>query len=211
MSKRLIALAVVFILPAALAGQELRRVSSDEAQAYAQRLVELADKIDKPQVKIDADTSKANGIHVPDALGLLAVPQRNLQESEELAAQFKTEAGAPLGYLFSYRVLPVVDNQLIPADRLQTIQVTDDQGRDHTVYVFPMVVRQLSGDDYRLRLYGKEAKPLVDTKFSMATSSHEDPVAVDIKDPDESTRQGNVVITVFGKYQASFRAGKKDD
>ena len=66
---------------------------------------------------------------------------------------------------------------------------------------------QLSDSDYRLYAYGSGDKPLVDAQFSEGTGPGAEPVAVEVTNIDENERQGDVVVTVFGKYQAKFRAG----
>ena len=211
MGKIVLGAAVCFLYPTFLVAQDIRPVPEDQARSIGAKLVELADKIDKPQVKIESDASKANGIHVPDKLGILVIPQKDLKESDELAAKFKAERGAPLAYLFAYRVLPVIDGKRIDASRVRTLKVTDKEGTERTAYVLLLSVRQTGEDDYRLYAYGTEDQPLVDAKFAPGDDAGTGPVVVEVKDPDEQTQEGNVVVTVFGKYRASFRAGYEGD
>ncbi len=206
-----VAACLFVIFPTLLAAQELDTVQGEEAVKWGARLAKLAAKIEKPQVKIDPDPDRTNGVHVPDTLGLMVVPQKDLKESEELAAKFKEDAGAAIGYLFAYRVAPVIDGKTPDAGHLRNLKVTDDEGAEHSVHVFLLAVRQLAGDDYRLYVYGSDAKPLVDAKFSEGTGPGPEPVAVHVTDTDHQKQQGTVVVTLFGKYQARFLAKHTED
>ena len=211
MVRSLFVVAILVAAPAVLAAQDLESVSAEQARRISQALLELVGKAEPLAIKIEADVAKVNGVHVPDKLGLLVIPQKDLAESEELAAQFKTESGAPLAYLFTYRVVPVIDGKLVGADRLRTVKVSDSRGEEHTAFVFALTARQLADDDYRLWVYGAGNKPLVDVPFSEGKTTGSAPVVVEIKRPDEAQMQGDVAITVFGKYQATFRAGYRED
>jgi hypothetical protein len=182
----------------------LAPIEPEVAKKFAKLFVDEADKFEKPQVKIMADPDKASGVHAPDKLGLLIVPQKDLKESEELARQFQQEKGASLAYLFLYHVTPVVNGNPADASRLRSIKLADDQGQQRTVHVLLLAVRQLSEDDYRLYAYGFDEKPLVDARFSEGTGPGPEPTAVEVKEIDEQARRGKLVVTVFGKYQASF-------
>ena len=209
---KLIASVTVFaclVLP--LAAEELTPIEADLAHGIGKRLADEADKIDKPQIKVTADPDKANGLHVPHKVGVLVVPQKELRESEELAAKFKTEKGASLAYLFLYNLVPVIEGQPVAASRLHTVEMASEDGGKRQVHVLLLAVRQVAGDDYRLHAYGPEEKPLVDAKFSGGAGSGALPLGVEVKDVDAATRQGKVVLTVFGKFQAGFTCSHKTD
>jgi hypothetical protein len=188
---------------------DLSPIEPEVAKKFGKIFAEHAAKFDKPQIQIEADPEKSNGVHVPDKVGVLIVPQKDLKESEELAAKFKAEKGAPLAFLFMYRVTPVVNGQPVDPSKVRTIKVDGENGAVHTVYCVLLSVRQNAEDDYRLYAYGHEEKPLVDAKFSEGTGPGAEPTAVEIKEVNEQTRQGQLVVTVFGKYQASFTVGHK--
>ena len=203
---------VCLVLPVLAAVVEgLEPLEPEFAHRFGKILSDEADKIAKPQIKVAADPDKANGLHVPHKVGVLVVPQKELKESEELAAKFKTEKGASLAYLFLYNLVPVIDGQPVDPSRLHTVELADDQWSKHKVYLLLLAVRQLSDDDYRLHAYGHAEKPLLDAKFSEGAGSGSDPVGVEVKDVNEATHQGKLVLTVFGKYQASFTCGHKAD
>ncbi len=209
MSKRVI-IGTMFLMVIAvplLLADDLVSIPTEEANKWGARMAKLAAKIENPQVKINADPTKANGVHVPDTLGLIVVPQKELKESEELAAKFKDASGAALAYLFTYHVVPVIDGKVADIKRLRTITVRDEDGVNHTIFVHLLAIRQLADDDYRLYVYGADKKPLVEARFSEGPGSEIEPVAVRVTETDEEQEQGTVVVTVFGRFEASFRAG----
>ncbi len=197
----------LLFLPTIVAADELATIPTEQAQQMGAKIAEKAAKIEKLKFKIDPDSEKANGFHVPKKLGGLIVPQKDLKEGEELAAKFKIDPGASLAYLFVHHVVPIVDGKRIESDRLPSVTIADDEGKEHVVHVLLLSARQLSDDDYRLYVFGKDAKPLVDVKFAEGSGPGPVPVAVELKNPNETTREGTIVVTVFGKYQASFPAG----
>ena len=210
-----LALSLAFFSVLSLSGMagyrdDLEPVGKELAQKDGKQLSDEAAKFEKPQVKVEADPEKANGVHVPAKVGVLVVPQKGLEPNEELAAKFKTDRGASLAFLFLYNITPVIDGKPVDGSQLRSVKLTDDSGTEHTVHVLLLAVRQLADEDYRLHAYGHEDKPLVEARFSEGSPGQvPEPVAVDIKDPNVSTHQGKLVITVFGKYQASFTVGHK--
>lgn len=189
---------------------DLQPIEGEKARQIAKHLVDEANKIEKTPIRIDANTEKANGIHVPDKVGILVVPQKDLKESEELAAKFKTEKGASLAYLFMYHIVPVLNGKAVDNSQLRSVTFKDDDGREHKIHLLLLAVKLIDDDDYRLHAYGQGEQPLVDSKFAEGGSGAE-PVTVEIKDRDETTHQGKLVVTVFGKYQASFQCGYRGD
>jgi len=202
-SYREIVLSFLFI-PLVANAAELVPIPTEDALGLGRKLVEQAAKIATPQITINAEVEKANGVHVQRKMGILVVPQKDLKESEELAAKFKTDSGASLAYLFLHHLVPVVDGKRIDEKKLRSVTITDKDGASHTVHVLLLAIRQPSPDDYRLYAYGQDAKPIVDAKFAEGAGPGPEPVAVEVKNPNESTHEGTIAITVFGKYQATF-------
>lgn len=194
------------VLSGFVRAQDVEPIPAEEAHKWAGRLLADIDKANTSPVKIAADANLANGIHVPDRLGVMVIPQKDLKETEELAAQFKSDCGAPLAYLLTYAVRPLVADNVAKAEQLRILKVIDDQGQSHEICVIPLAVKQVADDDYRLQGYGADNKLVIDAKFSQASESGSGSVTISVKDPDEGTLQGTVEVTVFGKYRASFRA-----
>lgn len=193
--------------PVVMTAQDLEKIPEEVTRKLAERLSEEAGKIEKPQIKVETDVTKANGVHLPEKLGLLVIPQKDLKESAELDASFQKEPGAAIGVLFMYHLTPLADGKKVDSSRLRTITFEGDDGEGRPLATLLLAVRKLADDDYRLHVYGKDAMPLVDARFSEGTGPGAEPVAVELKDIDHQKQEGSVVITVFGKYQASFRVG----
>ena len=72
---------------AAAMAEDLEVLDPQIAQAFAQALVPAADKIEKPQVKVEADADKACGVH-KEQVGIILVPHQvveRLQNDSQLA------------------------------------------------------------------------------------------------------------------------------
>ncbi len=128
MKNVILSLAVCLFAPTLLFAQELESIPADEVQLWSGRLIAAAGKLENLQVKIEGDTGKANGVHVPEKLGIMVVPQKDLQENDELVEKLQAEGGTALGYLFAYRLVPVVDNKRVDDGRLRTVKMTDNDG-----------------------------------------------------------------------------------
>ena len=184
------------------AAEELESIGADAARRIAERLSEEAKKIQNPQVMIAPDFEKAQGVHRPGEAGVLIVPQKGLKEGEELDA-VKQESGAGLAFLFTYRIVPVVKDAPVQAKRLHAVTFTSGDGNQIKIHCMLLAVRQVSEDDWRLYVYGSEKKPLIDVPFRDGSGLGHKPLAVEIKTIRDS--QGELVVTVFDKYQASFK------
>jgi len=181
--------------------EQLKEFEPQRAQRAAEILVSAAGKIEGPQVKIAADVSKAVGLRLRDD-GILAVPQKGLDEEKEDAA-VNTDPGAALGYLFmSPGFSLVVQDRCVEAQKLRNVAITDNQGTERTIACFLLAVRQVDDENWRLYVYGADKKPLVDVAFAEATVERPAPVALDIE--SVSGIRGTLVVTVLGKYRAGF-------
>lgn len=109
---------------------------------------------EKPRFKIEADSAKSVGLHIPEKTGLLVAPQKDLQEGE--AEGYAAETGKPLGFLFLYRMAPAVDGKPVDAARLHTVKITNDDGKSFTVPTLLLSVRKVADNDWRL--YGPPKK-----------------------------------------------------
>ena len=197
------ALLSFLMLPAFVAAADFEAIPADLAQQLAKQLAEKAGKIEKLKFKVDADFEKANGIHIPNKVDA-DCSQKGLKEGEELAAKFKMDPGATLAYLFVYHLVPVVDGKKVEANRLHSVSFADNGGAEHELHVLLLSARQLGDDDYRLYVFGQDSsKPLIDVRLTEGTK-RTTPVAVELKDPNETTHEGKIVVTVFGKYQGQL-------
>ena len=172
-------------------------VPTPTAAEFAAEIQHAFDKWNDPTIAIDADIDKANGVYIPDELGALIVPQKGLAETEEQDEKFATANGGAIGYLVTHNILPLVDDE--PVDEDQVHSVFDE------FFIFALVVKRQAADDYRLLVYGKGGKALIEAPFSLGDGPGPEPVSVHISDVNEAERTGSLVVTVFGAYQAKVR------
>ena len=192
----------------ALAQAELESIESEAAKQVAEQFSEQVQKFKKPQVKIDPDPSKANGVHKPGEAGVLIVPQKDLTE-EKLHDAAKSKAGAGVAFLFTYRLVPVVDGNGVAKERMRSVTHTNDDGEKITLNCLILAIRQVSDTDRRLYVYGTDNKPLIDIPLSENAGPGTQPVAVEIKEIQD--QQGKLFVTLFDKYQASFKVMPQPD
>lgn len=72
-----------------------------------------------------------------------------------------------------------------------------------------LAVRQVDEEEYHLYLYGKGKKPLIDVEISEGEGPGSTPVAVEVKEVKDDATKGELVVTVLGRYQASFGVAYK--
>lgn len=202
-----IAVLVVMLLGAGgrtVSARDLEAMDGTMARDLATRLCREAQKIQNPQVKVTADIEKAQGVHEPSQAGVLIVPQKGLKEGvTDQSPEAEKESGTPLAYLFSYRILPVVNGQPITPEKLRKVKISMENGEEYTVYCMLVSARKVSDDDWRMYAFGVDKKPIVDVPFGYGDGPGSGPLAVEIKDVQHV--DGDLAVTVFDQFQASFK------
>lgn len=183
--------------------EDLETIDSDTAQKFGAKLSEAAAKLKDPVVRITPDAAAAQGVHRDRDVALLLVPKKDLHEGDQGDAQLVgQDPGAGLAYLFAHQVVPVVDGKSIDGSKLYDITVDSDEG-EQSVRCMLLTVRRISEDDWRLYVYGQDKKPLLEVPFQPGQGPGDEPLAIECKNVEGF--EGEVVVTVFGKYQASFK------
>jgi hypothetical protein len=190
------------VATSAAMAQDVRPVPQETAQVLGKLMAKAAAGIKKPQVEIEGDPSQTMALAVMEANGgILLVPQKGL--NEEKMPDMTGKNGAPLALLFSStKLVPVIDGKLIDRDKLYSLNVDDGRGISEINCIL-LSVRRVSDEDYRLYGFGKAAKPLIDAEFTGGDGPGAQPVTVRIKEGNPA----QVMVTVFGKYQATFPGG----
>jgi hypothetical protein len=189
----------------AMAAEKLGEMDSWTAQEYAQYLVEKFTEVKGQQVKLDANADEASGLSAGGE-GIILVPARGVKEGEENDA-VHTEKGAGLACLFmSPRFNPMVDGKQIAQEKLLSVNYTDQDGDEKLATCLLLAIRNVEGDDWRLYAYGKDKKPVIDAKFSMAEEEAEGVIAMVAKEASE--KDAKLVFTLFGRYAANFKIGQ---
>ena len=196
---------VALLVPViSVSAQELTKIDSEKLQPVAQQLSKEAAKIEKPQVRIEADPANAVGLRYKKD-GIIAIPQKGLK-ADSISNAANTETGAAFAFLFmSESFAPVVDGGRVDDSKLRTVKLTDNQGNERTIKCLLLAVRQISGDDWRLYVYGSAKKPLVEAKFSARTTGVTQPILLKVDDVQGS--EGTLKVLIFGKHQAGLRIG----
>ncbi len=182
----------------------IQPVPAEAARAIGKALLEAA------PMNFAGDPSQAVGVFAKDdgkILGMILIPTEGLNEDD---AEMEIGETEPLALLFcSPSILPATDDgTLIDRDKLHGVTITDGEGNEHDSNCVMLVVKRIAEEDYRLYGIGKNAnEPLIDGRFDDGEGPGQTPLAVEVEDIDEEDETAAVVITVFNKYQAAFRAG----
>jgi hypothetical protein len=203
-----VALALCAWVAGSAIAEDLEILDPQIAQAFAQALVETADKdVEKPQVKIDADVEKACGVHL-DQVGLIIVPQKDMTPENEAV---NSEKGAPVGHLFMSHVFtPVIDGKPVDPAKIRQLTFSGQDGNEHKVNYLILAARHTTDDDvWHLYAYGTDEKPLIDARIGEGTGPGTLPIALEVKDLENN--EGTAYVTFFDQYQCTFKVNHKPD
>lgn len=181
--------------------EELKPVDADLAHAIADRLTQEAASLEKPPLKLETDASKAVGLHIPERMGLLVAPQKDLKEGDGGDAAAAT--GKPVGYLFLYRMVPTIEGKAVEIAKMPSVEIKNDEGKTFTISTVYLSVRRVADNDWHLYGFGKDReKPLLDVKLSGGTGPGDTPIAVQVK--EVGGKKDTLVVTLYDKYQAAI-------
>lgn len=191
---------------ASAVAEDLEVLDPQICQAFAQALLPAAEKIEKPQVKIDADADKACGVH-KDQVGLILIPQKDIQPENDAV---NSDPGAPLGHLFmSTGYAPVIDGKPVDASKLRTLEITGQDGSDRKISYLALAARHTDDDKWHLYAYGTDAKPLIDVSIGEGAGPGTQPLALEVKDVEDGT--GTAYVTIFDRFQCNFKINYKGE
>lgn len=202
-------LAAAIVVGGNVQADELESFDAEDAQQIGAALSSEASNIKNPQVTVSPDSDRAQGVHRPEEAGVVIVPHDELREVIQDQDLVEKESGAALGYLFSYRIFPVVNGRSIDSSKLRQVSLTNDSGDAFTVQCMILAVRRVSDNDWRLYVYGEGAKPLIDVPFSEGIGPGHEPLAVEVTGIED--RKGNLVVTVLDQYQAQFKVSYEEN
>ncbi|NOX55645.1 MAG: hypothetical protein GXP27_14645 [Planctomycetes bacterium] len=191
----------------------LEPIEPDDAQEIAQVLVEAAQGIKNPPLKIDADPNNAFGLKYEND-GIMIVPIKGLSEDmpEERTKDTESEKGLGFALLFfSEKFAPLVGGKPVDSKRVAILKVTDDDGNERQIKCLLLSARKIFEDDWRLYVFGTQNKPLIETPFVSSDQPEEEGELISLRAEDVEGHEGNLVIRVFGKYEAQFRAAYLGD
>jgi len=195
--------------------EELKKMDADTAGVYGRFLSEQFAKVKDLQRKVEIDLEKAVGL-TAGGEGIILVPTKKLKKGKE-HPDAKTKQGAALAYLFlSPRFNPLKDGKSYESKKLRTV-VLEGGDRKITATALVLALRHVKDDEWRLYVYGSEEKPLIDVRIFEAdddqkgSGQNKTNTPLDVHVQDVKDGKAALVITVYGKYEASLPIGHKFD
>lgn len=186
--------------------EDLEVLDPQIAQTIAQVLVEAAEKIEKPQVKIEGDVEKTCGCH-RDRTGMLLVPDKNIKPDPDNEG-VKSDPGAPLCHLFmSDGFTLVLDGKPVDVAKLRTLSVAGPDGNEFKVRYLAMTARHTDDDVWHVYGFGTDEKPLLDAQINAGAGPGSQPLAIEIKEFEDDA--GTAYVTIFDQFQCSFKVAYK--
>ncbi len=193
--KKSLIISIVLVGLATVQGQE--RLSREECLKYAFiATVDLKEMLKTP-IPTDPDVKRPAAVREGDYGGLV------LPESK-LTAEIIAKAGkavVPVGQLWLVKLAPLVDGQVVAADKLRMVNVKHEDN-EVKVPCCALGVRKTDDGGLELLVYGKDTEPVLRTSLkASASSQQENPIEVN----GERKENGALVtLKFFGKYEASF-------
>ncbi len=193
----------------AYAQEPLVDMDKDTARLYGFELSERFAKEKNLQVKVEVDVFEARGLS-QGSTGIIIIPAKDMKEDHEDPAA-DTEAGSGFAYLFmSDRYRPTIKGKSVDPKKLRVLTVSTGE-RDIKVVSLLLAARRVSEDDWRMYVYGADKKPLIEAKFKMSEEEKKSPLELHAVTSEEDGNKVNLVVTVFGKYAASFPISTKEE
>ena len=195
--RRTIAVMTVLCLAGAAWAQE--RVPQEQAEKFAKRFAQEAEKVSQPQLKTDVDPEKAFALHSGEA-HVMFIPEKGL--SEDAFAKAGREP-TPVGQLWLRKLVPAVHGKRVPEDQLRLVTITVNN-EEHSLPLCLVGVRKTGDNQLELVLYGKEKEPFRQAQVRKLETKqqHDEPVVLEAhKDAGDAA---TVILTMVGEYQASI-------
>jgi len=205
MSGRWLAAAVlgsILTTPPAQA-DEVKNLEGDEAKKLAQTFTEASNKLDNLPVKVTPDLDKSMGLAAKQRV-LFVVPDSNLK----LDALKKLDKQiVPLGLLYTHRITPVVAEQAVPAEQHRTVEVSI-KNKDVKIAVMQLAATKVA-DRLVLLAYTNGKTPALVTALVETEDAKDQPLHLEAR-KGGGDGQAVVVVTVLGRYRASFHVAAQD-
>jgi hypothetical protein len=202
-SYRWLGLALLLAVPGWLQA-EPQPIPQELAVQIGKHLSDSAAKDKGAPIQIEGDPDKATGLYEENVGGLLVVPLKGAKDGALKGVS--EEKGGAVGYLFLYRLAPVIDGKLVGSDKLPMADFKDPEGNERQAAALRLALKKDGEDKWRLFVYGKDGKPLIVSPFRAEENKTDLPISVSVKDANND--QGTLVINVFGKYAADVRLGR---
>jgi len=161
-------------------------------------------------IKFEVNYEKAAGLFNAETNeGIIVIPAKNFKEDRE-NKEVEKDPGVGMCFLcMSQTHNPLVDGKPCDGKKLCKVKFDDGQGGDaREATCLLCTIRHIEGDDWELRLYGKDAKdPVAKGNWGEASNAPKSDLALTIEDPKKDS--ATLVFNIFGKYSASIPIGHK--
>jgi hypothetical protein len=216
--KRVFAVFVLAISVLSFAGRvqaadsPLSEMDPEIAKRFGQLIHEKFAKENKDlPFKFEPNYEKACGLFNAESNeGIIAIPAKNFKEDRE-NKEVEKDPGVGMCFLcMSQAHNPLVDGKPIDGKKLMKVKFDDGQGGDaREATCLLCTIRHNEGDDWELRLYGKDKDPVAKAAWGEASNAPKSDLALTLEDPKKDS--ATLVFNIFGKYSASVPIGHKMD
>ncbi len=101
----------------------------------------------------------------------------------------------------------MIDGKPVDPAKLRTLAFTGQDGNEHKVNYLALAARHTDDDVWHLYGYGTDAKPLLDIRIGEGAGPGTQPLAMEVKEFEDN--KGTAYITIFDRYQCSFKVNLK--
>jgi hypothetical protein len=193
MKKTMILAALVASLAAIQAQERLPREDALKFAFYAS--ADLKQMLNTP-IATDPDVKRP--VVVRDGeYGAMLLPEAKLRASTLNNANERVRS---IGQLWLHKLAPLIDGQVVKADRLQKLTGNTPEGQV-TVALCALGVVKDSDGKLQLLVYGKDKEPVLRVPLKEISATQEHPLDLQAERKDDG---GLLTLKILGKYEATF-------
>lgn len=184
----------------ARAAVEAEAIPEDFIKQFAPIAVQLMQQqFPTPPVKVDLDADKTQGMHVPDSLGVVLIPDRTLTEKTVAEAKDKK---APVAALIMRALSVEKEGAAVAADKVALLDVMG-------TFKLPTFFLDVKGDKEEgrtLELYSKkDDEPVVTAPLTKKEGETKSTLTVKLTNIDPEKKKADAILRFPGGYEASVK------
>lgn len=175
-------------------------VPAEQLQLYAPIAAQLIQQqFPNPPVKVDVDTTKAQGYHIKEKVGMFLLPDKAVTAD---ALKTAGDKGVPIGILVTKDLSVQEKDAPAPPTR---IAIADLNGQVK-LPVFYVTVKA-KGDERFAEVFSKDEKPLATIPLKKIEAAGDTLVSLKLQNVDEEKKQLDAVLTLAGGHEFTLRMG----
>ena len=198
--RAILTVALVLTISGVVRAQEA--IPREEALKAALQLCRDLPKLLDTPIPTDPDVKRVVGIH-GDKRGALVLPEARLA-SLDLAKVSATPVA--IGQMWMLRLVPLVDQQPVKAEKLKVVTIASDQG-EAAVTQFTLAVRKSADGQPELVVFGKDQQPLWNSPLTKVSEKQEYPLEMSAEIQGDGAA---VTLKILGSYTAKFSVTAAD-